>query len=133
MKNCFWISLKLRPTPTPWKDLNEKALVARLRRAVGKSEKTGRCAVPMEIHDAYTAADFQERLQMARMLAASNFDKGMFVERMRRTLTKNDINETEIVSGWYTKKQMKDELNMDATFELSYQYSFAWLARWLAG
>ena len=89
--------------------------------------------MPMEVHDAWSAAEYGERVQMAKVLAASNFEKGLFVKRITRTLTKNSIDETEIVSGWYTKKQMKDELNMDATFELSYQYSFAWLARWLAG
>ena len=59
-------------------DLNEDALLARLRR-LAQHTKSGALQIPEEIHKAWKAAsapsDRGTRLQMAQMLAACDFRK----------------------------------------------------------
>jgi hypothetical protein len=67
----------LLPALSPTKNLNDDALLQRLRRVCQRSEKTKKLQVDPQVHDLWVsyADERAKRLALAKVLAATDFQK----------------------------------------------------------
>ena len=90
-------------------ELNEKALLARLKR-VCEVKDTGKCKVTDDVHKLWEGYDTTKRMDLARILAASDWDEATFDSRVSKTYLRKDETVKKFLKGWFTDTQMQKEL-----------------------
>ena len=96
-------------------DMNRKCLLARVRR-VCEMKETGKCRVSDDVHKLWKSYTDEQRMRLAEILAASDWQDKVFETRITATYLRQSDRYVRQLKGYFTAKQMVDELKYDAAY-----------------
>ena len=91
-------------------DMNAKTILARLRR-VCEVKESGKCKVSSDVNKLWESYDGEKRMELARILAASDWDESTFDSRVSKTYLRKKEKTKKVLKGWFTPWQMQTELH----------------------
>ena len=93
-------------------DLDENAMLQRLRRACSRSKKTGKIFVDEKVHALWCdyATERTKRIALAKTLLACNENRAEFSKRVMKYHLFSEKKEHFVEEGWYSDDQLSQEL-----------------------
>lgn len=97
----------------PSQELDDEALLARLRRVCGEKTAGGKCKVDEKVCELWLswANERSQRIALAKTLATCDGDKKAFEKRVLKFYLYSDKEEHVVEKGWFSEDQLGKECN----------------------